>query len=194
MENNEQMQAFFDGLAPKWFDNENDRAAQQRIVQLADFPHGAALADVGCGRGVMFPYLLKAQPRSLTAVDLSSQMLAYAKKTYGENGITYCNCDVLEAPLEHLDAVMMYNTYPHFLDKKALADKMAHSICAGGMLVIAHSVSRHKINAHHSEGIPFVLSVPLRCAQEEAAEFSADFTPELLIDDDALFFVKLRRR
>lgn len=194
MNNNENMQAFFDKLAPDWFDNEEDRAAQVRIMQLAEFPREAHIADIGCGRGVMFPYLLESNPKSMTAVDLSPKMLAYAKDRFGEDRITYCNCDVLDAPLSGLDAVMMYNTYPHFLDKEALADKMGHSIVSGGMLVIAHSVSKEKINGHHSGTVPFVLSTPLRPAQQEADAFAQWFTAETLVDDDTLYFIRLRRK
>lgn len=192
-ENQTQMQAFFDRLAPEWYDNEDDRAAQARIVELAGLPEGAHLADIGCGRGVMFPYLLATKPASLTAVDLSPKMLAYAKERFGENGIAYYNCDVVDAPLCDLDAVMMYNTYPHFLDKAALADKLARSVRPGGVVIIAHSVSKEKINGHHSGTVPFVLSAPLRTAQQEADAFAGGFTAECLVDDDTLYFIKLRR-
>lgn len=193
-DNKQKMQAFFDRLAPEWYDNEEDRAAQTRIMQLAALPAGARLADIGCGRGVMFPHLLATQPASLTAVDLSPKMLSYAKERFGTDGITYCNCDVLDAPLAELDAVMLYNTYPHFLDKAALAKKLADSVRPGGAVVIAHSVSKEKINGHHSGAVPFVLSVPLRTAQEEAEAFAPYFTAEAMVDDDTLYFIKLRRK
>lgn len=159
---------------------------------MARIEEKSLIADIGCGRGVMFEHLLQTKPRGIIAVDLSGEMVARAKTLYRDERLMFINGDVLGAFLPTFDCAVIYNSYPHFADKKALAEKLKSHIRKGGLLIIAHSAGRERINGIHS-GKASSISVPLRFAREEADEFLPYFTAEICVDSDDLYFIKLVR-
>jgi len=191
---NKDMTAFFDRLAPNW---DNDIARyhiREKILSLADLPSGIVIADIGCGTGVMFEHLLKVNPSRIIAIDLSREMINIAKKFFSDNRITYINDDILEASLPALDAAIIFNAYPHFLDKPALVEKLAAIIKPGGILIIAHSMSKKLINGVHDGEVVSTLSMPLEEANVEATRFAEFFLADTLIDNDEFYFIKMIRR
>jgi SAM-dependent methyltransferase len=191
---NTEMEAFFDRLAPTWTDNADEYEVREKIVERMNLPADCVIADIGCGKGVMFEHLLKTNPRSIVGVDLSGEMLRHAQELYqGDARLSFIKADVLTVDLPELDAAVIFNSYPHFLDKKALAEKLAAHIRKGGSVIIAHSVSRSRINERHKGGMATVLSAPLEAAEKEAAHFVPFFIADMLIDDDDGYFIKLRR-
>lgn len=193
MNKNKEMKDFFDNLAPVWEINEEEYGIRERLIDMIDLKKGSLIADIGCGKGVMFGHLLKTEPRKIIAVDISSEMLKYAKESFSDERITCINEDVLTASLPVLDAALIFNSYPHFIDKRALAKKLAEHIRPDGCIVIAHSCSKKQINGRHKEGSAVKLSVPLRSAQEEAQEFLPYFISEKFVDNDELYFLKMIR-
>lgn len=80
MQNNVKMKEYFDKLAPSWISDENDKVIRDEIIGMADFKPGAVIADVGSGKGVMVPHLLDTNPGSVIEIDISSEMIRFAKK------------------------------------------------------------------------------------------------------------------
>ena len=188
------MTAFFDRLAPNW---DNDIARyhiREHIISLADLPSGIVIADIGCGTGVMFEHLLKVNPSKIIAIDLSREMINIAKKSFSDSRITYINGDIIEASLPPLDAAILFNAYPHFLDKPALVKKLATTIKPDGILVIAHSMSKDLINGVHDGEVVSTLSMPLEEADSEATRFDEFFLADTLIDNDEFYFIRLVRK
>ena len=188
------MISFFDGLAANWDLCPHEYDTREKIVSLADFPQNSILADIGCGRGVMFEHLLKTNPKEIIAVDVSGEMIKYAQRAHQDPRITYRNEDFLQAHLPLLDGATIYNAYPHFLDKPALAKKLAQQIRLGGFLIIAHGRSRALINGTHRGKMVSPLSVPLEAAETEAQKFAPAFSIAECIDDDHFYFIKLLRK
>ena len=194
MDTNLEMAHFFDRLAENWDNSPADFAVRERIVQLAQIKPNAVIADIGCGKGVFFPHLLAQNPAHIYAVELSQQMILGAQALFGTDNITYLNQDVLSAELPMLDVAVIYNAYPHFLNKQALAQKLAQHVKPGGIALIAHGTGKNGINNHHGGNSVVKLSVPLRNASVEAAEFAPYFMPQELIDQEDLYFIKLVRQ
>ena len=194
MHMNHDMAAYFDKMAPTWDDAPAEYGRRDILISMMGLPPGSLVADVGCGRGVMFEHLLKVGPSKIVAVDLSQEMLRLAKERFPDSPIEYVWGDYLEAPLPMLDAAVFFNSYPHFLDKVHLAEKSAQVIQPGGALIIAHSLGRTAINAMHGGGMASGLSMPLESAEVEAGRFDKHFTADLLIDHSDMFFVKLSRK
>jgi demethylmenaquinone methyltransferase/2-methoxy-6-polyprenyl-1,4-benzoquinol methylase len=188
------MAAYFDKLAPGWIDSPGEHAVCEKLVSMMELPANSVIADIGCGRGVMFPHLLKTNPAKIIAVDISAEMLRLAKERQDAR-ITCINGDFLEAPLpaRALDAAVFYNSYPHFLNKEALVEKLAQTVKQNGRVIIAHSRPRAAINGVHKNRDAFVLSAPLESAGEEAQRFFRFFAAETLIDNEEIYFVKMRR-
>lgn len=193
MDGNSEMKSFFDKLAPSWDNNAEEYEIRERITSMMGLGKNSLIADIGCGQGVMFQHLLKTEPRGILAIDISGEMLEHAKKMYPDERITYMNEDILQASLPHIDAAVIFNAYPHFMDKKALAKKLAENVRPGGLIVIAHSLSKEKINCIHKDCSAEKLSVPLQTAEKEANEFRPYFVPEKIIDEDELYFIKMTR-
>ena len=188
------MAAFFDRLAPNWGSAPEGYDLREKLVSMMGIHPNSVIADVGCGRGAMFEHLLKTNPMKIIAVDVSSEMLRFAKEDHRDQRIEYVNGDFLVAPLPRLDAVVLFNSYPHFMDKDALIEKLKSVIIAGGILIIAHSMRRDKINSNHkSEGVSS-LSVPLDSVEAEAAKFEDFFSSDTLFEDDEMYLLKMTRK
>jgi len=194
MDNNTKMREFFDELAPEWAPPDEEYDVRDRIVAMMQPGKNSLIADIGSGRGVMFPHLLKSEPRSLVSVELSSEMVRLAMDEHRDPRITFLNCDILEADLPEVDAALIFNAYPHFLDKRALGAKLAAHIKPGGIFVIAHSRSRETINGGHTGERVSWLSAPLREAETEAAEFSDWFWLDTYVDSNEIYFIRLLRK
>ncbi|MDR2514671.1 MAG: class I SAM-dependent methyltransferase [Christensenellaceae bacterium] len=163
MEHSEAVRAFFDRLAPSWHENPADFGARERIVEKMALMGDAIVADIGCGKGVMAPHLLRARPKLVIGVDLSGGMIAGARARFaGEERLQFLCGDFLTLPLPPLDGALLYNAYPHFLNKPVLAKKLVESLKPGGVLLIAHAAGRVSVNLRHSGGAAMPLSAPLR--------------------------------
>ena len=74
---------FFDEHAPRWDEIcFHDPEKLRTMIALAQIPKNARIADLACGTGVMLPYLLEKEPKTIAAVDLSEKMIAVAKDVY----------------------------------------------------------------------------------------------------------------
>ena len=71
---------FFDRLAPAWDgDMVRNEAVIARILDLAAVVPGTEVLDVACGTGVLIPDYLARGAASVTAIDVSSQMIRIAR-------------------------------------------------------------------------------------------------------------------
>ena len=190
---NNDMATFFDRLAPEWDNAPSEYDKREKLTSMMGLPPNSVIADIGCGKGVMFEHLLKSKPLKIIAVDASSEMLRLAKIQFDDQRIHYVNDDLLDASLPMLDAAVIFNAYPHFLNKQALAGKLAQSIKNKGILIIAHSMGREALNVHHSGDSVSKLSTPLEAAEVEAGKFEDFFTTDVLIDNDEMYFIKMSR-
>ena len=70
---------FFDQLAPNW-DAGMIRSDEiiSTILENAGVTHGKDVLDVACGTGVLFPDYLARQVGSVTAIDISPEMVRIA--------------------------------------------------------------------------------------------------------------------
>lgn len=184
---------FFDKMATTWKNNKNEYNIREQITNMINLPRHSMIADIGCGKGVMFEHLLKTDPRQIFAIDISVEMLKCAKQLFNNNRIKYINEDLFSASLPMLDVALFFNAYPHFIDKRGVAKKLAQHVLPGGCVVIAHSCSKERINRVHSGNNVSKFSAPLRPADKEANEFMPLFLPESIIDNEEIYFIKMIR-
>jgi len=191
---NSEMAAFFDKLAPDWDNSPQKYMTRESLTAMMDLHVNSNIADVGCGKGVMFEHLLKTDPLKIYAIDVSGEMIRHAKALYNDERIEYIHGDFYMTALPMLDAVVFFNSYPHFLDKIELAKKVSDLIRKNGMLIIAHSLSKEEINGCHTGERVSALSVPLENAEAEAAKYAEYFSLEHFVDSEEMYFVKLIRK
>jgi ubiquinone/menaquinone biosynthesis C-methylase UbiE len=196
-----QKSAFFDRLAVDWDEAvEHDPSKLERIVGLLGLEPGDTVLDVGCGTGVMVPYLLErvGENGRIVAVDISPKMVEAAGKKFppGKYGnVKLVAADIDEMRFENdFDAVLCYSCFPHFRDQRATIRHLAEGLKTGGTLVVAHSESRDAINAMHASG-PEEVRGDYLPPSGEIAEMMADAGLEVIetIDDEEMFVIVGRK-
>ena len=144
-----EIKAFFDQCAKNWDDRmvKNDNVIT-KILDNADVNENIDVLDVACGTGVLFPYYLERKVSSVVGIDFSSEMVKIAKEKFP-------NIEVICSDVENyffakkFDRVIVYNAFPHFSNPKQLIKVLSKAIKPGGILSIAHGMSRDKLLEHH---------------------------------------------
>ena len=190
--NQQDVIAFFDRLAPGWdADMIKDDKIVHTILENAGIAAGMDVLDVACGTGVLFPDYLQRQVASLTAIDISPEMVKIAKDKFPQVTV-HCG-DVLTADLgRKFDAIMVYNAFPHFPDPEALIAKLSGLLNPGGTLTVAHGMSRAAIDRHH-EGSASKVSIGLM--HEDLLEdlFTKHLTVTVKISNERMYQVTGRK-
>lgn len=184
---------FFDRCAPSWdVGLVRNEAVISAILDNAGVQAGTDVLDVACGTGVLFPDYLKRGVASLTAIDISPEMVKLARQKYPKVCVL-CG-DVEQAVFARcFDVVMIYNAFPHFSDPAQLIGRLAQWVNPGGRLSVAHGMSREMLNHHHS-GTASRVSVDLLEGNELAALLAPYFDVDTVISDERMYQVVGRKR
>lgn len=143
---------FFDRLAPSW---DADMIPRDRVISHildnAEISEGMDVLDVACGTGVLFPHYMNRNVRSVTGIDISPEMVRMARDKYAVEDRVELICGDVETAHFHrqFDAVVVYNAFPHFPSPTRLIESLSGLVKDGGVLTIAHGMSREQINDHH---------------------------------------------
>ena len=184
---------FFDRCAPWWDDDMiRNEILITTILDNAGIKDGMDVLDVACGTGVLFPDYLQRGVESVTGIDISPEMAKIAAQKFPEVRVI-CG-DVEEAQFDRqFDAVMVYNAFPHFPDPARLIEALARVVKPGGRLSVAHSMSREKLQQHHS-GRASKVSIDLIHEKELASLFAPFFDVDVIISNDRMYQVAGTRR
>lgn len=132
--------ALFNSRAASWdTSHTQDPEKINLMLTLSDLTEGMDLLDVGCGTGVLEPYLLQYKPRRVVAVDFAEKMIDIAREKLRDSRVEFVCADVfaLLGPICH--CCFLYNAYPHFPDPHRLLEHLAGLIHPGGRLTISHA-------------------------------------------------------
>ena len=190
--NQQDVIAFFDRLAPGWdADMIRDDGIITTILDHAGICAGMDVLDVACGTGVLFPDYLQRNVGSLTAVDISPEMVKIARSKFPQ--VTVLCGDVQTVDFgRQFDAIMIYNAFPHFPEPEALIATLSNLLKPGGTLTVAHGMSRAAIDRHH-EGSASKVSIGLM--HEDALEslFTKHLTVTVKISNERMYQVTGRK-
>jgi len=116
---------------------------QRDVVRLLRPQTGDVILDAGCGTGNLIQELRKSySPRSIsvTAIDFSSDMLAYARKKKNSGGVRFALAD-LNAPLpfrdETFDKIACVNTLYALSNPRNTLAELKRILKTGGVIVVA---------------------------------------------------------
>ena len=186
--------AFFDRLAPQW-DSDMIRHDDiiAHILDNAGVKEGCDVLDVACGTGVLFPDYLARKVSSLTAVDISPEMVRIARSKYPEDQVSVCCGDVETMDFDRqFDCIVIYNAFPHFPEPARLIETLSHLLKPGGTLTVAHGMSRAAIDRHH-EGAASKVSVGLIHEDALSAIFRKHLMLTAKISTDRMYQVAGKR-
>ena len=162
-------------------------------MQVQNF-HPKTSMDLACGTGVLFPDYLARNVGSVTAVDISSEMVKIARSKFPRENITVLCGDVETIGLEQkFDCIMVYNAFPHFPEPARLILRLAKLLKPGGILSIAHGMSRASLLDHHA-GRASKVSIDLLEAGALANLLRPYFEVDVIISDHDMYQVTGIRR
>ena len=182
--------AFFDSWAPEW---DAGMVCDDEVIDIildnAGVHSGSRVLDVACGTGVLVPYYLKRNVLSVTGVDISPGMIAVAESKFGQTEVRFLCADAETGSFgTGFDSIVIYNAFPHFADSRKLIGNLASMLRPGGILTVAHGMSRDRINSHHS-GSASRVSNGLPEAEDLPALFSEHLEVTAVISDDRMYQV-----
>ena len=182
--------AFFDSWAPEW---DAGMVCDDEVIDIildnAGVHSGSRVLDVACGTGVLVPYYLKRNVSSVTGVDISPGMIAVAESKFSQTEVRFLCADAETGSFgTGFDPIVIYNAFPHFTDFVRLIGNLASMLRPGGILTVAHGMSRDRVNSHHS-GSASRVSNGLPEAEDLAALFSEHLEVTAVISDDRMYQV-----
>lgn len=148
------LREFFDRAAATWDERVTVADAFiRRMLDAAALRPGDAVLDVGCGTGVLLPYLweLVGPAGRIYALDISPAMLERAQTRLPRAVFLCAPAEAIPLPEGSCRAVVCYSAFPHFPDQARAMAEMARVLSPGGRLVIGHAESREAINRLHRE-------------------------------------------
>ena len=181
---------FFDKCAVHWDEHMvKNEDVIHKILDNAEVFEGKNILDVACGTGVLFDDYLKRDVASVTGIDISPEMVRLAKSKFTRDNVNVICGDVENMDYEMLfDCIVVYNAFPHFPDPDALIKKLSSMLKPGGILTVAHGMSRKMLDKHHS-GSASKVSNRLMSEDELAEIFGKYLTVTVKISDDTMYQV-----
>lgn len=185
---------YFDDRAHDWDANMiKDDAVINRILDNAEIGAGVHVLDVACGTGVLIPYLLERGVASVTAIDISSEMVKLAREKFSEDSVNILWGDVEETDFgRRFDRIIVYNAFPHFPKPAGLIERLSSLLEPNGILTVAHGMSRDRIDARH-QGKAAKVSMGLMHEDELASLFARHTTVTVKVSDARMYQVAGRK-
>ena len=149
-------QAFFDSHARGWEERGYTKERREELTKLVDafeLKAGEKVLDVGCGEGVLVPYLLKrlGSEGFVVELDNSLEMLKGAmKKSSRQIQCVWAGAESMPLVDEDFNRVICFASFPHFASYKKALKEICRVLKPEGSLVIAHLMSRDQIAHHHA--------------------------------------------
>jgi len=146
---------YFNGVAEKW---ESKKIAKERqiknLLAKLDWIHCETILDIGCGTGVLFPYLEKITNggKKIYAMDFAECMICEAaQKNYPLINLL-CGC-ARYLPLRDnsIDRIVAFHVFPHIKGKILTLQECWRVLKPNCELAILHIHSSEQINAIHNE-------------------------------------------
>ena len=184
----ETIRDFFNNFAPQW---DNEPIAEKEIIDTVldngDIKENVDILDVACGTGVLFPYYLERKVKSITAVDLSPEMVKIAKSKFPQADVICGDAENFTFP-HQFDAIMIYNAFPHFPEPEKVIENLSKHLKSGGKISIAHGLSKKELDEVHMKSAGKVSNILPEC--EELAEMLKPyFNVDIMISNDKMYQV-----
>lgn len=186
---------FFDSKAQSW--DQHETKSQEEISSFSSklpIKEGMKVLDIGCGTGIITDDLYKLSKNEVIGIDISSKMIDIAMQKHKSNpNITFECGDFLKLNNPIFDCAVIFNAYPHFLDRHALKEALFKSLTPQGIFILAHNFSRSEINFFHKDCMPG-LSRKLFPVNEEASFFNDDFHVINATENDQSYLIICKKK
>ena len=154
---------FFNKHAEGWYDMwyrddatgryDKHKKDFDRLFSLLPLRAGDHVLDVGCGTGVLVPFMLEriTERGILYELDFADKMIEVNRSLHGDGNIRFIVADAEDAPLDDCscDAVVYFSCFPHFHDMEKAMATLSRILKPQGYFVVSHFESSEGINKHH---------------------------------------------
>lgn len=201
-QNYEDRKAFFNERAQEWLDMwYADQATGAytkfnreflRLFSLVPIKQGDHVLDVGCGSGVLVPYIMEkiSFTGSLYEIDYAEEMIRENKRLHHHPRIHFLVSDAAAIPLQSntCSLAICFCSFPHFPEKARVINTVARLLTRNGCLAIAHFSSSQELNHHHRKSNKAVMHdmLPDRASMRRLFT-SAGITVETVIDEPQFY-------
>jgi ubiquinone/menaquinone biosynthesis C-methylase UbiE len=155
---------YFHDLAPQWdsFPTVPDAPARiRRYLERSARPGARQILDVGCGTGILLPYLLEMYPQAacLVEFDYAEGMLVENSRKFADARVLRVCADVQNLPFvgPSFDLVLCFSVLPHFSDAVSAVERLYRALRPQGVLTVGHMSASKELNEFHSS-----LDAPVR--------------------------------
>ena len=132
--------------------------AAKRLV--AEIPLRSRVLEIGCGTGTFARELANKRGAKITAIDLAPRMIDVARvRTAANLGVDYRVADFMELSPRGFDVVVAINTL-HHLPLAIAAERMAHAVVPGGLVLIADLFDASGMTELPYNGLSWLLQKP----------------------------------
>lgn len=184
----ETIRDFFNNFAPQWdYEPIAEKEIIDTVLDNGDIKENVDILDVACGTGVLFPYYLERKVKSITAVDISPEMVKIAKSKFPQADVICGDAENFTFP-HQFDAIMIYNAFPHFPEPEKVIENLSKHLKSGGKISIAHGLSKKELDEVHMKSAGKVSNILPEC--EELAEMLKPyFNVDIMISNDKMYQV-----
>jgi len=133
------------------------------VVKVLDLPKGVRILEVGCGRGIALPTLIRLlDPISITGLDIDGDLIAIAKKRMAKRGfkVNLVQDDVRQMPFEDgsFDLVIDFGTCYHISNADAALREISRVLSEGGSFVsetYMNQIFAHMVDSPNRNKVPW---------------------------------------
>ena len=178
---NESIKQFFDNLAVTY--THDDSKLIDELLDSLFLTNSHRVLDLGCGKGIISEKLAIRSHGEVVALDLSNEMLKYAKEKIDDPRVKFVNADFYEYYDDKFDTIICFDAYPHFMDVEGFVEKANELLKEDGLLAVIHDIGRITLNEHHKRSAGKVSRL-LNTPSEEVKPFLKYFKPIELNESD----------
>ena len=186
---------FFNSLAEEWDDiTTHDSDKINTILDSIGIQSRDSILDVGCGTGILVPFLLPRIGNSgkITCIDLAENMIDIARKKHPQKNVTLIAGNLMDIDFTKygFNRIICYSVFPHLDKKEEYIQRMRALLIKGGTITICHSQSREAINDFHRKKSKAVRHDHLPDAATIQQYFAnADMRTVYECDNDEMFVI-----
>ena len=184
---------FFDQVADGWVERNYSPEQKNKVGEMLSIlgdVRGLTILDVGCGQGVLLPFLRQRAGHTarLIALDSSAPMLRGVSERDAHALSLHACAEHIPLIDNYVDLVVCFSAFPHFTDKAAAAREFFRVLKPGGKAYVLHIGSRDAINRHHDQ-YEAVAGDYLPCAHTMRTMFTeAGFSAVSLDEGDGHYY------
>ena len=189
----DKIKKFFNDISDNWTNEDDNISLIRELIKLSPINEGDDVLDVGCGKGIITPYLYEVTKSKVVAIDIADKMIEGALSKYQGNPNYEFICDdfISHSFKKQFDVIVVYNAYPHFLDVAAFNNKARSILKKSGYLVIMHGLGRELLARHHKNVMD--ISRLIDSPNKESELFKDDFKLVKSLDEEDRYLMVLEK-